>query len=393
MPLPVPTVRLLSPVAAALAIALAWVILLSGTATAAIEPTTVEATEATGALTATVKPATVTYGSAVTLSGVLTDPAGSVVAGAPVVAEAQTSDGLWTVVAGPVATDPAGQVTLPLAPTASSVVRLRHDGDGGWALSPPQTVRVRAALSAAPRRPAVEVGKPVRVAGSLAPAPDGAVVRLERRVDGGWRKVAAASVAADGTWSATVTAGVAGFERYRVVRGAAAGVGEATAGLARLDVFRLHRYSVATRGRVTADLKRFRDGVAETYADPRGWRGAHHRFREVRRGGDFTVVLAQAASVPSYHPICSAFYSCRVGRYVIINQDRWRSGSPYFPGELLTYRRMVVNHETGHWLGRGHASCGGEGRLAPVMAQQSKGLGGCRPNPWPLPREVRAVSR
>ena len=391
MPLPVPTAH---PVSVIAALAVAWAAFsVTGTAAAAVEPTAVEATEATGTLTATVTPATVTYGSAVTLSGVLTDAGGVVVAGASVVAEAQTSGGLWTVVAGPVVTDPAGRVALPLAPTASSVVRLRHDSEAGWALSPPQTVRVRAALTAAMSKPAVEVGRPVRLTGSLAPVPDGAVVRLERRVDGQWRKVAAPSVAADGSWSATVTAGGPGYERYRAVRRAAAGVGEATVGLARVDVFRLHRYSVVTAGRVTASLQRFRDGVADTYEDSRGWRGAHHRFREVRRGGDFTVVLAQAASVPTYHPICSAFYSCRVGRNVIINQDRWRSGSPYFPGGLLTYRRMVVNHETGHWLGRGHAACGGAGRLAPVMAQQSKGLGGCRPNPWPLPREVRALSR
>ena len=48
---------------------------------------------------------------------------------------------------------------------------------------------------------------------------------------------------------------------------------------------------------------------------------------------------------------------------------------------------MVVNHETGHWLGRGHAGCPRPGALAPVMMQQSKGLDGCRLNPWPTGRE------
>jgi hypothetical protein len=49
---------------------------------------------------------------------------------------------------------------------------------------------------------------------------------------------------------------------------------------------------------------------------------------------------------------------------------------------------MVVNHETGHWLGHGHLGCGGAGRLAPVMMQQSKGLDGCKHNPWPLASEL-----
>ena len=97
-------------------------------------------------------------------------------------------------------------------------------------------------------------------------------------------------------------------------------------------------------------------------------------------------MLAQASLVPTYSRSCSALYSCRVGRNVIINVDRWRSGARAFPGSLAQYRQMVLNHETGHWLGLGHASCPGRGRPAPVMQQQSKGMQGCTPNAWPLDR-------
>lgn len=159
----------------------------------------------------------------------------------------------------------------------------------------------------------------------------------------------------------------------------------------RVDVRRTVTYSVTTRGRTTADLRELRTQVQQTYADPRGWRGRGVRFRPVASGGSFTVVLAEASTVPSFSSGCSSEWSCRVGRYVILNQTRWQRASPAWNAagrSLRDYRHMVVNHETGHWLGRGHAGCPRPGALAPVMQQQSKGTQGCRLNPWPTLAEL-----
>ncbi|MGH3348711.1 MAG: DUF3152 domain-containing protein [Nocardioides sp.] len=159
----------------------------------------------------------------------------------------------------------------------------------------------------------------------------------------------------------------------------------------RVALRRTATYRIETRGTITASMRKFRRQVAQTFADPRGWRSAGVGFRRVKQGGDFSVVLAEASTVPSFSPVCSAQWSCRVGRYVIINQLRWRHASPSWNRAnkpLRSYRHMVVNHETGHWLGHGHLACGGDRRLAPVMMQQSKGLDGCRHNPWPLPSEL-----
>ncbi len=104
-------------------------------------------------------------------------------------------------------------------------------------------------------------------------------------------------------------------------------------------------------------------------------------------------MLAQASRVPGYSPVCSAYYSCRVGRYVIVDQDRWRSGVPHWTASLTSYRRMVLNPETGHWLGLGHRSCPGAGRPAPVMQQQSRPLQGCTPNLWPTAAEIATAAR
>lgn len=152
-------------------------------------------------------------------------------------------------------------------------------------------------------------------------------------------------------------------------------------------------YTVTTRGSVSADLATFKRQAQETYDDPRGWRANGIRFERVSSNGDFTLVLSQASKVPSFSSACSTTYSCRVGRFVIINETRWKQATPAWDdhgGSLRSYRDLVVNHETGHWLGRGHVGCGGKGQLAPVMQQQSKGLGGCKINPWPKKGEQYA---
>ncbi len=155
-------------------------------------------------------------------------------------------------------------------------------------------------------------------------------------------------------------------------------------------------YHVETRGRITADLGAFKRLAQATYDDPRGWRGGGVSFRRVARGGTFTLVLAEASWLPRFSSECSAEWSCRVGRYVVINQMRWQHASEMWHrtgGSLRDYRHMVVNHETGHWLGHGHRGCPAQGALAPVMQTQSKGLNGCRPNPFPVASEWKTAWR
>ena len=151
-------------------------------------------------------------------------------------------------------------------------------------------------------------------------------------------------------------------------------------------------YDVMTKGSITADFAEFKYQANQTLNDSRGWAGLGVKFQEVANGGSFTLVLSEASQVPSFAPtVCSDYWSCQVGRYVIINQDRWLGASDAWNqanGALRDYRNMVVTHETGHWLGHGHLSCGGTGQLAPIMQQQSISLQGCNFNPWPLDSEL-----
>ncbi len=150
-------------------------------------------------------------------------------------------------------------------------------------------------------------------------------------------------------------------------------------------------YSVASEGNITADRAEFRQQANATLNDVRGWSRLGVVFQEVPEGGNFTIILGQAEELPGIASICSDFYSCQSGRYVIINQDRWLGATPPWNEagkSLRDYRHLVINHETGHWLGHRDESCEAPGGPAGVMMQQSIDLEGCSFNSWPLESEM-----
>lgn len=157
-------------------------------------------------------------------------------------------------------------------------------------------------------------------------------------------------------------------------------------------VARVVTYRVETRGVITADMDEFISQTAQTLNDSRGWTRLGVRFDRVAEGGEFTLVLSEASQMTTFSADgCDSTYSCNVGNFVIINQDRWMSATPSWTeagASLADYRHMVVNHETGHWLGLGHTYCQGAGQTATVMQQQSMSLQTCAPNAWPLQSEM-----
>lgn len=159
-------------------------------------------------------------------------------------------------------------------------------------------------------------------------------------------------------------------------------------------------YSIATKGTVGQSADGFAASVAAIYADSRGWSlGGTVQFTRVASGGDFTLWLTQASLVPSFSDACSSEWSCRVGRNIAVNNDRWMLGTKLtseYGMSVLDYRHLLVNHETGHFLGLEHSSCSGPGNPANVMQQQSKGgedLGACVPNSWPTSAEKSNVGK
>ncbi|MEW2499800.1 DUF3152 domain-containing protein [Amycolatopsis sp. NPDC047767] len=59
---------------------------------------------------------------------------------------------------------------------------------------------------------------------------------------------------------------------------------------------------------------------------------------------------------------------------VLINLSRWVRGAKAYGANTTAYRQYAINHEVGHALGHSHVGCGGTGRPAPVMMQQTFGV-------------------
>ncbi|MCD9902695.1 DUF3152 domain-containing protein, partial [Streptomyces sp. MT29] len=154
-------------------------------------------------------------------------------------------------------------------------------------------------------------------------------------------------------------------------------------------------YRVEVEDGIGVDPDRAAEDIAAILADPRGWsHGGERSFRQViDKSAGLVVKIGTAATTDR---LCGAYglktrgeVNCRGGEQVMVNLKRWQLGSPQFDGPVAEYRALIINHEVGHWLGRGHETCPGKGRPAPAMMQQIDGLKGCVANAWPYDAKGR----
>ena len=151
----------------------------------------------------------------------------------------------------------------------------------------------------------------------------------------------------------------------------------------------LVRYSVTIEAGIGVDLDSTVAEIDRILGDERSWIGfGDVRLQRVAPDGDgLSIKIASPSTVDQgCLPLRTlGRLSCRQGSTVWLNVDRWQGAVAHWTADLAEYRAYLINHEVGHYLGRGHQSCPGEGQPAPVMQQQSKSLGGCLGNGWPSP--------
>jgi hypothetical protein len=152
----------------------------------------------------------------------------------------------------------------------------------------------------------------------------------------------------------------------------------------------LRTYVVEVEDGIGIDPGALATEVDRVLGDPRGWTadGAVSLQRVAPdQQPSFRVVLATPQTTDG---LCAplrtnGIFSCYMDGRAVLNLYRWTDGAAASGLDLPEYREYVISHEVGHALGHGHVGCPGAGLPAPVMMQQTKGIGACAPNPWPVP--------
>jgi hypothetical protein len=154
----------------------------------------------------------------------------------------------------------------------------------------------------------------------------------------------------------------------------------------------VRRFVVEVEKGLKIDPAGFARRVQRVLSDRRGWgAGGRIAFKRVDSPpASFRVALATPATT---NRLCAPMvtagrFSCHQRGRAVLNSMRWIKGAAAYGDDLDGYRTYLINHEVGHALGHSwHRACPEPGALAPVMMQQTLGVGPCRPHPWPLPEE------
>ena len=126
--------------------------------------------------------------------------------------------------------------------------------------------------------------------------------------------------------------------------------------------------------------EQFRQEVTIYLHDPDGW-AQFHEFVYAPTGPAKHIRLSHPRTLKT-NGCKEDRLSCAIlgGTEIWLNSERWIHGAKASQLPLEEYRQYMVSHEMGHSLGYDHVTCPAPGMPAPIMLQQTLGIGKCSPN-------------
>jgi len=137
----------------------------------------------------------------------------------------------------------------------------------------------------------------------------------------------------------------------------------------------VHKYSITNPAQIEFYVVAYLN-------DPDGWSKKGYFFEPVDKHRSSVWIRLSSPKTVGEKCGLEGNLSCAElgGRNMYLNSDRWFHGASKSKLSLDNYRQYMVSHEIGHILGFDHVECPCIDCPAPIMMQQTKGIGQCSPN-------------
>lgn len=125
--------------------------------------------------------------------------------------------------------------------------------------------------------------------------------------------------------------------------------------------------------------------IIYTLNDPRGWVKFGYSFDYTpNKIVDFIITIVPNKIIKKICKFSGLSCADLLNNIVYLNLEKWKVGSSKSKLSLHEYRCYQILHECGHIIGKGHLKIKDfkSGTKAPIMIQQTLGIGDLKPNCW-----------
>lgn len=149
---------------------------------------------------------------------------------------------------------------------------------------------------------------------------------------------------------------------------------------------REYKYDIWIDPKLGMKERRVKEKIEKVLKDKRGWSKFGYKFTLRDNMIDFMIMIVRNDEIKRICNFDGLSCADTSEMKIYLNYENWKKGVKRSKLSLEDYRTYMICHEVGHILGKGHLMTDicKNGEKCPVMVQQTKGIGKCKANCWPL---------